>query len=143
MLHLTGIKYKTDNTNENVTPVDGDKNTVMKALHSEMAYMYAADALKGLTILIVDDDMNTYLRDQQWKQDDDTVYRFTGVQHKADGTDINIPLVNLTGINAVQMRYHQEMESMYDSEVLSGCGIKAFGADLTDAINSTEYKDEV
>lgn len=141
MLHLSGIKYKVNNTNEKVAEVDGGMNDVMYAFHNEFAYMYATDGLKGLAILIVDDDLNTVVQEQRFKENDSNVYHFTGIQHKTDGTDINIPLVDITGINAVEMRYHQEMAAMYLSDVLSGCGIKAYGTDLVDVINATEYKD--
>lgn len=144
MLHLTGFKYLTNNTNENVAQVDGDRNTVMAKLHEEMAYMYAADALKGLAILIVDDDMNTVKKAQEFKAvgDDDIVNaQLTGIQYAIEGDNIVIPTGGYTSHNAFMGRYHTEMKAMYDSKTLRGCGIKVYNDTLEDILNETEYKD--
>ena len=143
MLHLTGIKYLTINTNENVEPVDGDNNTVMAKLHEEMAYMYAADTLKGLTILIVDDDMNQVTRKQEFKavgEADEVNTQLTGIQYVVEGDDIVIPDAGYTSLNAAMGRYHAEMKAMYDAAALRGCGIKIYKNTLEDVLNETEFK---
>ena len=143
MLHLTGIKYLTNNTNENVEPVNGDINTVMKSLHSEMAYMYATDTLKGLAILIVDDDMNEVVKQQKFKavgDEDVQSLQLTGIQYPVEGDNIIIPLAGYTSLNEAYARYHQEMEYMYNAKTLRGCGIKIFKETLEDIVNETEFK---
>lgn len=146
MLHLTGIKYLTDNTNENVSPVDGDKNAVMSKLHEEMAYMYASDALKGLAILIVDDDMNTVKKEQEFKavgEEDVINAQLTGIQYVKEGDNVVIPAGGYTSLNAAKGKYHTEMKYMYDSNALRGCGIKIYKDTLEDILNETEFKDIV
>ena len=143
MLHLTGIKYLVNNTNENVKPLDGDNNSVMAKLHEEMAYMYAADTLKGLTILIVDDDMNTVKRTQEFKavgEADEVSTQLTGIQYVIDGEDIVIPAGGYNSLNAAMGRYHTEMKAMYDANALRGCGIKIYKNTLEDVLNETEFK---
>lgn len=144
MLHLTGIKYLANNTNENVAPIDGDRNTVMEKLHDEMAYMYAADTMKGLAILIVDDDMNTVTKVQEFKavgDADEVNLQLTGIQYVVEGNNIPIPTGGYTSLNAAKGRYHTEMRAMYNSNTLRGCGIKIYNEALEDVLNETEFKD--
>ena len=144
MFHLTGIQYHTDNTNVNISQIDGDKNTVMARLHQEIAYMYASDLLKGVAILIVDDDLNTVKRTQVFKLEGDAdaqKIEFMGVQYLADGTYIMIPTGGYDSLNTALSRYHNEMCSMYGSDQLRGCGVKIFKDSLEDILNVTEFKE--
>lgn len=144
MLHLTGIKYFTDEKTEAVQPVDDESNVVMAALHSELAYMYAADTLKGVIILVVDDALNVVRREPAFKTvgaEDKMDLQLAGIQYAIEGKNIPIPTAGYTSLNAANARYHQEMASMYASDTLRGCGIKIYNETLDDILNETEYRD--